>query len=37
MLKELVEKRNLPPLKSRDEMIDVLLKEEYGNLPKVDY
>ena len=33
MLKELLQKRNLPPLKSKEEMLDILLKEEYGYLP----
>ena len=37
MLKELVEKRNLPPLKSREDMIEILLENEYGKLPNVDY
>ncbi len=33
MLKEMVETRKLPPLKSREEMLDILLREEYGFLP----
>ena len=33
MLKELLQKRNLPPLKSKEEMLDILLREEYGYLP----
>ena len=37
MLKELVKNRNLPPFKSREEMVEILLKEEYGILPNVEY
>ncbi|MBQ7916465.1 MAG: hypothetical protein IJ315_06730 [Firmicutes bacterium] len=33
MIKELLSERNLPPLGSRSEMLDILLKEEYGYLP----
>lgn len=32
-LKQLLAERNLPPLKSREEMIEILQKEEYGYLP----
>ena len=37
MLKEELLKRNLPKLKNRDEMIKILLENEYGVLPNVDY
>ncbi len=30
-------KRNLPPLKSREEIKDILQREEYGYLPSVEY
>lgn len=33
MIKTELEKRNLPPLKSREEMLSIILKEEYGNMP----
>lgn len=33
MISELLEKRKLPALKSREEMLDILQKEEYGYLP----
>lgn len=33
MLKEMLELRNLPPLKEKAEMLDVLQREEYGYLP----
>ena len=33
MLSETLSKLNLPELKSREEMIDILLHEEYGYLP----
>ncbi len=33
MLGRMVNERKLPPLKSREEMLDILLKEEYGYLP----
>ena len=32
-MKALLEQRQLPPLLSREEMLDVLLREEYGYLP----
>ncbi len=34
MLKTLLEEKNLPPLKSKAEMLDILQKEEYGYLPQ---
>lgn len=34
MLDTILSERNLPPLKSREEMISVLLDEEYGRIPK---
>ena len=33
MLQELLNKRNLPPLLSREEMLELLQREEYGYLP----
>lgn len=33
MLERLLKERELPPLKSRAEMLDILLKEEYGYMP----
>ena len=36
MKNELI-KRNLPPLLSREEMADILQREEYGYLPSVDF
>lgn len=33
MLKEMLERRNLPKLKSRAEMLEILQREEYGYLP----
>ena len=30
MLESLLKEKNLPPFKSGDEMLDILLKEEYG-------
>lgn len=33
MLKEILKERGLPAIKSREEMLDILLKEEYGFLP----
>lgn len=33
MLKELLKERALPPLCSREEMLEILLREEYGYLP----
>lgn len=41
MLEELLKERELPPLKSRAEMLDILMREEYGYMPpkpdKVDF
>ena len=37
MLKQEVLKRNLPPLKSREEMIEILQREEYGYLPENNF
>lgn len=33
ILENILKERNLPPLKSKDEMLEVLLKEEYGYMP----
>lgn len=33
MIKSELEKRNVPPLKSREEMLEILLKEEFGSMP----
>ncbi len=37
MLKQELFKRNLPPLKSREEMMEILQRDEYGYLPKNDF
>ena len=37
MLKELLKERNLPPLRTREEMVELLQREEYGYLPKVEW
>ncbi len=37
MLKEMLEKRNLPEFRGREEMINILLDEEYGHLPEIPY
>ena len=37
MLKQELLNRNLPPLKSREEMVEILQREEYGYLPKNDF
>ena len=34
MIKELLEKRNVPSLKTREEMLEILQREEYGFMPK---
>lgn len=34
MIKQLLIEKNLPPLTNREKMLDVLLREEYGYLPK---
>lgn len=33
MLKEMLEKRKVPPLMDREQMLEILLREEYGYLP----
>ena len=33
MLKEILESRGVPALKTREEMLDMLHKEEYGYMP----
>ena len=33
MIKEMLNERNLPELKTRAEMLDILFEEEYGYLP----
>ncbi len=35
MIDELIKERQLPPLKSREEMIEVLCREEYGIMPEL--
>ena len=37
MLRQELSKRNLPPLKSREEMIEIMQREEYGYLPKNNF
>ena len=37
MLKQELLNRNLPPLKSREEIVEILQREEYGYLPKNDF
>ena len=37
MIYDELKKRNLPPLKSREEMVEILQREEYGYLPDVEY
>lgn len=37
MLKQELLKRKLPPLKTREEMIEIMQREEYGYLPKNDF
>ena len=37
MLKQELLNRKLPPLKSQDEMIEILQREEYGYLPENDF
>ncbi len=34
---EMIKERNLPDLLSREEMIDILVKEEYGTMPDLEY
>ena len=33
MISKIIEELKLPPLKSREEMLDIILKEEYGYIP----
>ena len=35
MIDELIKERQLPPLKRREEMIEVLCREEYGIMPEL--
>lgn len=37
MIAEMLKERNLPPFRSREEMIDLLLKNEYGYFPDIPY
>lgn len=37
MLEEMLKSRELPPLKSVEEMTEILCREEYGDLPDVPY
>ena len=37
MLKQELQKRNLPELKSREEMVEIMQREVYGYLPKNDF
>ena len=37
MLKQELKNRNLPPLKSREEMIEIMQREEYGYLPENNF
>ena len=37
MIAELIKERQLPPFRSREEMIDLLLKNEYGYFPDIPY
>ena len=37
MIAELLKERNLPEFRSREEMIDLLLKNEYGYFPNIPY
>lgn len=37
MIAEMIKERNLPPFRSREEMIDLLLKNEYGYFPDIPY
>ena len=37
MLDEMLAQRNLPPFKSREEMKEILLREEYGYMPDVPF
>lgn len=33
MISEMIKERNLPPLLSREEMLEIILREEYGKMP----
>ena len=37
MLKQELQKRNLPELKSREEMVEIMQREVYGYLPKNNF
>lgn len=37
MIAEMIKERNLPPFRSREEMIDLLMKNEYGYFPNIPY
>jgi len=37
MICDLINKRQLPPFRSREEMLDLLLKNEYGYFPEPEY
>ncbi len=37
VIKEMIEKRNLPEFTDREKMIKILLDEEYGHLPQIPY
>ncbi len=37
MLAEMLRERNLPPLRSREEMVEILQREEYGFLPEIEW
>lgn len=37
MIAEMIKQRNLPEFRSREEMIDMLLKNEYGYFPHIPY
>ena len=36
MLKQMLDEKNLPVLKQRSEMLDILMKEEYGYMPSME-
>lgn len=33
VIKDILKERNLPQFKSREEMLDILMREEYGYIP----
>ena len=37
MIAEMLKERKLPAFRSREEMIDMLLKNEYGYFPNIPY